>query len=86
MPGRPQEKPSFINTQNDPFGRDRLGVDSMKGKYKDDEEIRETIKKSVPATAIYLQNKNMFDGLPRKTDMFKGSSLLNEENIREELK
>jgi len=86
MPGRPQEKPSFINTQNDPFGRDRLGVDSMKGKYKDDEEIRETIKKSVPATAIYLQNKNMFDGLPRQTNMFKGSSLLNEENIREELK
>ena len=58
----------------------------MKGKYKDDEEIRETIKKSVPATSIYLQNKNMFDGLPRQTNMFKGSSLLNEENIREELK
>ena len=86
MPGRPQDKPSFINTQTDPLGRDRLGVDSMKGKYKDDEEIRENIKRSVPAAAIYSQNKNMFDGLPRKTDMFKGSSLLNEENIREELK
>jgi hypothetical protein len=86
MPGRPQSKPSFINTQNDPFGRDRLGVDSMKGRYKDEEEVNEGIKSPSYTQAIYIQNKNMFDGISRKTDMFKGSSLLNEENIREELK
>ena len=86
LPGRPEDKASFINTQKDPFGRDRLGVDSMKGKYKDEEEVNENIKAPSSTQAIYLQNKNIFNDLPRKTDMFKGSNLLNEDNIREELK
>ena len=86
LPGRPQDKASFINTQKDYFGRDRLGVDSMKGKYKDEEEVNENIKAPSSTHAIYLQNRNIFTNLPRKTDMFKGSSLLNEDNIREELK
>jgi len=86
LPGRPEDKASFINTQKDPFGRDRLGVDSMKGKYKDEEEVNENIKAPSSTQAIYLQNKNIFNDLPRKTNMFKGSNLLNEDNIREELK
>ena len=86
LPGRPEDKASFINTQKDPFGRDRLGVDSMKGKYKDEEEVNENIKAPSSTQAIYSQNKNIFNDLPRKTDMFKGSNLLNEDNIREELK
>ena len=58
----------------------------MKGKYKDEEEVNENIKAPSSTQAIYLQNKNIFNDLPRKTDMFKGSNLLNEDNIREELK
>lgn len=86
LPGRPEDKASTINTQDNPFGRDRLGVDSMKGKYKDEEEVNENVKTPSSTQAIYLQNKNIFNNLPRKTNMFKGSDLLNEENIREELK
>ena len=32
LPGRPKEKASKINTQDDAFGKDRLGRDGMKGK------------------------------------------------------
>ena len=77
--GRPEEKASKINTQDDAFGRDRLGRKDMK---RDDVgELSEIDSKSV-----YLKNKSLLENLDKtiftKTDQAK-ESLLDEKNIKE---
>jgi hypothetical protein len=81
--GRPKEKASFINTQNDPLGRDRLGVSRMK-------DITEESKQpSINAKLEYLKHKKFLDKLPvnKKQLVFESDkgkeSLLDENQIKE---
>ena len=88
--GRPEEKVSDINTQDGNFGKDRLGVDAMKGKENESNSIRPTYKGGSPlaleARTAYLQNKDMLEKLSinRKQLVFEQEeSLLNEDNLKE---
>ena len=95
--GRP-EKGVDHNDQDSNFGRDRLGTDDMKGKH-DDTNTKSSYNtknrpnsdvkfESVSSKAVYHQNKYIFDGLKssRKINLFEQSGLLDEENLREEIK
>ena len=84
-PGRPREKMSVIGTNADPMGgRDRLGVQGMKGGFpSDNENVRENINNTM---SVFLRNKNIFP--TKKQNLFeqeteKESDLLNEENIKD---
>jgi hypothetical protein len=84
-PGRPREKMSVIGTNADPMGgRDRLGVQGMKGGFpSDNENVKEGINNTM---SVFLRNKNIFTG--KKQNLFeqeveKESDLLNEENIKD---
>ena len=88
--GRPQEKVSNINTQDNAFGKDRLGVDRMKGKENESDAIKPTYKGGSPlaleAKTVYLQNQNMLKHIPvnRKQLVFEqNDSLLDENQLRE---
>jgi len=88
--GRPEEKASFINTQDDPLGQDRLGREAMK------ESTEPTPKKNKvkppPQEGVnreYLKHSKSLDDLKdRKTLLFEKEeakgSLLDESQIREE--
>jgi hypothetical protein len=85
LPGRPREKMSVIGTNADPMGgRDRLGVQGMKGGFpSDNENVKEGINNTM---SVFLRNKNIFTG--KKQNLFeqeaeKESDLLNEENIKD---
>ena len=88
--GRPEEKVSNINTQDGNFGKDRLGVDKMKGKENESDSLRPTYKGGSPlaleARTTYLQNKDMLKRIPlnRKQLVFEqDESLLDEGNLKE---
>ena len=88
--GRPEEKVSNINTQDGNFGKDRLGVDRMKGKENESDSLRPTYKGGSPlaleARTTYLQNKDMLKRIPlnRKQLVFEqDESLLDEGNLKE---
>ena len=87
--GRPEEKVSNINTQDGNFGKDRLGVNKMKGDENESNSIKPTYKKNSPlaleAKTAYLQNKEMLKKIPvnRKKLVFEQeSSLLDESNLK----
>ena len=79
--GRPKEKASFINTQNDPMGMDRLGSKRMKSKDKDN-SLKPTFNGNSPLALEDLQKK-----FPDKKLIFEeeqhAKSLLDEKNIKE---
>jgi len=85
--GRPKEKVSTINTQDNPLGRDRLGVSDMK---KDDQPgYGKTNGKSMAlenAKSALIKNKRLLEQVDKKL-VFKqnnaGDSLLDESQIRE---
>ena len=88
--GRPEEKVSNINTQDGNFGKDRLGVDAMKGKENESNSIKPSYKGGSPlaleAKTAYFQNKDMLKKIPinRKQLVFEqDESLLNEDNLKE---
>ena len=88
--GRPEEKVSDINTQDGNFGKDRLGVNAMKGKENESNSIKPSYKGGSPlaleAKTTYLQNKDMLKKIPinRKQLVFEqDESLLNENNLKE---
>jgi hypothetical protein len=77
--GRPNEKVSKINTQDDAMGRDRLGRRDMK--IDDKDGLRE-----VNAKEVYLKNKNLIEGLTKEIFVKKDKakeSLLDESRIKE---
>ena len=82
--GRPKEKVSKRNTQDDNFGKDRLGVKGTKDDYN-------TTKKSPLALENneFLKQKDMLKSIPinKKTLVFEEKSLnpsfLDESNIKE---
>ena len=82
--GRPKEKVSSINTQDNAFGRDRLGVKDMKtddqSGYSNSKSMMENAKTSL------LKNKRILEEVDKKLVSFKkdeGNSLLDESQIRE---
>jgi hypothetical protein len=82
--GRPKEKVSSINTQDNAFGRDRLGVKDMKtddqSGYGNSKSMMENAKTSL------LKNKRILEEVDKKLVSFKkdeGNSLLDESQIRE---
>jgi hypothetical protein len=88
--GRPEEKVSDINTQDGNFGKDRLGVNRMKGDENESDSIRPSYKGGSPlaleARTAYLQNKDMLKKIPinRKQLVFEqDESLLDESNLKE---
>jgi hypothetical protein len=99
IPGRP-EKGVDHNDQDSNFGRDRLGKDDLKGAGKDADgmdkynvktraNVNANMKlESMNTNAIFFKNKNMFEDMKfsRKINLFEQSNLLDEDNIREEIK
>jgi hypothetical protein len=89
--GRPKTSASNINRQDNPFGKDRIGAKtySTAGVDQEDSLAKTQWKGGSPlALETYLKNKNIFNGIPvnRKTNLFEQSDLLNEDNIRDEIK
>jgi len=88
--GRPEEKVTDRNTQDDAFGKDRLGVQSMK--VDDQEDFGRTQFKGGSPLALenakiaFSKNKTLLEGLQKKlvfeSDRDK-ESLLDESNLTE---
>ncbi len=99
IPGRPQKGVDH-NDQDSNFGRDRLGKDDLKGAGKDADgmdkynvktraNVNANMKlESMNTNAIFFKNKTMFEDMKvsRKVNLFEQSNLLDEDNIREEIK
>ena len=82
LPGRPKEKASNINTQDDALGKDRLGTDRMKGRNELDEA----------SNTEFLKHQDMLKNIPfvKRTgkqlvfeDDKKKEKLLDESQIKE---
>ena len=95
-PGKPSTTTSITNTDNDPLGADRLGMQAYKNKETGGENgsLKQKYQGGSPlalentaARAQYLINKSMFEKIPvqRKVQLFETSDLLNEDNIKENL-
>ena len=90
--GRPQDTITSRNKQDSNFGKDRLGVDGMKGKDKNDSDsIRNNFKGGSPlalegAKVSFLKNKQIFEDLDKKNLVFKSdkddSKLLDENQLK----
>ena len=87
--GRPTEKVSDINTQDNAFGRDRLGRKEM---GIDDQESygrlkpQSTSTPALEAKTAYLKNKTLLESLNKKLsfdDERRAASLLDESKIKE---
>ena len=88
--GRPKEKVSNINTQNNALGRDRLGVDDMK---TDDQPTqgRTNYKGGSPlalegSKVTYLKNKQLLEGMKKKLvfeEEKNAGTYLNEDLIKD---
>ncbi len=84
--GRPKEKLTNRNTQDDNFGKDRLGVKGMKKDYNDTDDLGLTLE----ANSHIHRLKSTLSKIPtnKKQIVFeeknKGESLLNESNIKEQ--
>jgi hypothetical protein len=83
--GRPQEKSSNRNTQDDNFGKDRLGVDGMKKDYNQKgssslalENLRSIKHMDMLKTIPYGKKQLVFEGKESE------GSLLDESNIKEQ--
>jgi hypothetical protein len=88
--GRPEEKVTDRNTQDDFLGKDRLGAKGMKSDDNESDSIRPQYKGNSPlaleAKSIYLKNKSLIENLGKKVTLEKPKaeeSLLNENQIRE---
>jgi hypothetical protein len=88
--GRPKENPTDRNTQDDNFGKDRLGAKGMKNDDNESDSIRPQYKGGSPlaleAKQVYLKNKSLIEGLVKKVSLENSKpeeSLLDEKQIRE---
>jgi hypothetical protein len=80
--GRPKEKSTNRNTQQSPFGKDRLGNKGMKKDDNESDSIKPQYKGNSPlaleAKQVYLKNKSLIESLGQK-----GEDLLNENKLKE---
>ena len=90
--GRPEEKVSNRNTQDDNFGKDRLGRDGMKKDTNSNKKNKVDFKGGSPLAlenSDILKHRGMLKSIPanKKQLVFeedkKGDSLLDESNIKE---
>ena len=88
--GRPQEKSTNRNTQESPFGKDRLGNRGAKFDDNESDDIRPQYKGGSPlaleAKQVYLKNKSLIESLAKNTKVSKKNeeiSFLDENNIME---
>jgi len=78
LPGRPQEKASFIDTQEDPLGKDRLGKKENGDMGPEDNRFRN--RKKGPNTfnevakSTLLKNKLIFETMDKKINIFNKDS------------
>lgn len=83
--GRPKEKVSAINTQNNAFGRDRLGVKDMKSDDQPGYGSNKSMALESAKTSL-LKNKKLLEEITKKVSIPSKSqenSLLDETQIRE---
>ena len=84
--GRPEEKSTNRNTQDDNFGKDRLGTRGMKKDDNESNSIKPEYKGGSPlaleAKQIYLKHKTLIESLNISKDKSE-ESLLDENQIRE---
>jgi len=83
--GRPKEKVSAINTQNNAFGRDRLGVKDMKSDDQPNYGNSKSMALESAKTSL-LKNKKVLEEITKKVSIPSKSqenSLLDESQIRE---
>jgi hypothetical protein len=88
--GRPEENPTNRNTQDDNFGKDRLGAKGMKNDDNESDSINPKPKGGSPfaleAKQIYLKNRTLIEGLGKRVTAEKstlGDSLLDESKLKE---
>jgi len=91
LPGRPESKDSLRGTQDATFGKDPIGRKEYSSTMDGEDKYGKTNYKGgsplalSEATAVYLQNKSMFDLIPRKVNLFESKNddngLLSEDNI-----
>ena len=88
--GRPKEKLTNRNTQDSPFGKDRLGNIGMKKDNDESDSIRPQYKGGSPlaleAKQVYLKNKSLIENIVKTISPEKrstGDSLLDERNLKE---
>jgi hypothetical protein len=88
--GRPKERSTDRNTQDDFLGKDRLGAKGMKDDDNESDSIKPQYKGNSPlaleAKSVYLKNKSLIESLGKKVSLEKPKaeeSLLNENQIRE---
>ena len=91
--GRPKDTNVKRNTQDDNFGKDRLGVKRMKDTDKNDSNSIKPKFNGGPlalegAHTVYLQNKQIFEALDKKKLVFNedkdDTSLLDESQLKEQ--
>jgi hypothetical protein len=89
--GRPEEKASDRNTQDNAFGKDRIGSIGMKVDKNESDSIRPQYKGGSPlalelTTKTYSKNKTLLEGLAGKKLAFKNDqeSLLDESQLLNE--
>jgi hypothetical protein len=88
--GRPEEKSTTRNTQDDNFGKDRLGNKGMKKDDNESDSIKPEYKGNSPlaleAKQVYLKNKTLIESVVKKIAFNEDKpkdSLLDESQIRE---
>ena len=88
--GRPKEKATTRNTQDDNFGKDRLGAKGMKNDDNESDSIRPQYKGGSPlaleAKQVYLKNKTLIESLGKRVTAETstlGDSLLDESKLKE---
>jgi hypothetical protein len=88
--GRPEENPTDRNTQDDNFGKDRLGAKGMKNDDNESDSINPKPKGGSPlsleAKQVYLKNRTLIESLGKKITAeisTLGDSLLDESKLKE---
>jgi hypothetical protein len=88
--GRPEENPTDRNTQDDNFGKDRLGAKGMKNDDNESDSIRPQYKGGSPlaleAKQVYLKNRTLIESLGKRITAeisTLGDSLLDESKLKE---
>jgi len=82
--GRPKEKASKRNTQDDNFGKDRLGVKGMKKDYNDTNKSGLALENNLQ----FAKHQSMLKSIPTGKKLVfeqnsEKNSLLDESNIKE---
>ena len=91
--GRPKEKVTDRNTQDNAFGKDRIGADGMKADKDSSDSIKPEFKGGSPLALETKnkrnRNKKMFNDIKNQSKQIifesdiRGNSLLDESQIRE---